>query len=88
MCDLKEPNPPYYGEKAQERPSTIMGLAGQLGQNQACRVSLKEEIAGRLHRTEQEANQARRLQRLAELADKNPEMLEMFELIRSLGLLY
>ncbi len=81
----------YYGECATPSaptPPTILGMAGRLGDNQCCRVSIAEEIARRIHHTRERSNELSRLEHLALLAAKNPDMLKMIELMRDLGLLH
>ncbi len=80
----------YYGEAVTGVPTapTILGMANRLGDNQCCRVSIAEEIAGRIHHTRERSNELSRLQELAALADANPGVLRIIELMRDLNLLH
>ena len=83
MDKYQESTIPAPGEY---RP-TIAEVLQKEAMNQACRQSLFDSLVSRIHRAESNANEAARLRRLAELFDKHPEVREMFELIRDLGLL-
>ncbi len=66
---------------------TIAEVLQKESMNQACRQSFTEALVSRIHRAESASYEAARLRRLAELFDKHPEVREMFELIRDLGIL-
>ena len=68
------------------RPTIAEVLEKDSAQN-ACRQSLFDSLVSRIHRAEAASYEAARLQRLAQLFDKHPEVREMFELIRDLGIL-
>ena len=44
-------------------------------------------LVSRIHRAESSANEGVRLRRLAELFDKHPDVREILELVRDLGIL-
>jgi hypothetical protein len=64
--------------------------AGSLGKaitGQGCRQSFTESLISRIHRAESSAHEVAKLRRLGELFDKHPDVREMFELVRDLGVL-
>ena len=86
-------------DNVKAQTGTALGMAGALRgtsiqetidlqtKNSCGQVSLREQIASRLVRAQQESFRAIRLQRFVDLADRNPEVLEMLELVRDLNLL-
>ena len=75
-------------EVAQDQRSlSIAGMLERESMNKCGRASLVASIVSRIQRAESSANESVRLHRLAELFDKHPDVREMFELIRDLGIL-
>ncbi len=65
------------------------GLGGALQNNSfdyGCRISLREQIHGRLHQAKQSADEAYKLSELGRLIDAHPETFQMISLMRDLSL--
>ena len=73
-------------ETGHYRP-TIAEVLQKEAMSNACRQSLFDSLVSRIRHAESSANEGAKLHRLAELFDKHPDVREMFELIRDLGIL-
>lgn len=84
---MKEEGKSYDSSVSSGALGTINQKLKAMDENQCGRSSLAEGLASRLHHAKQKEREVRQLERLVELLDKYPDLLEILNLIRDLGLI-